>query len=105
MINPRIRHLMQPPLSVVDRNFGATNEVRMMMTSTALPLQSVSGDTRPGGLEVLVWRLAVGMLRWSESSSHRRFAALERSVLACRVERDASAAADYSRLVRHVRLG
>ncbi|HEY4224979.1 MAG TPA: hypothetical protein VGM70_04125 [Pseudolysinimonas sp.] len=105
MNNPRIRHLVQPPMSVVDRNFSTTNEVRMTMTSTALPLHSASGDTRPGGLELLVSRLAVGMLRWSESSSQRRFAALQRAAFPCRVEHDASAASDYSRLVRHVRLG
>ncbi len=105
MNNPRIRHLVQPPMSVVDRNFSTTNEVRMMMTSTALPIRSASGDTRPGAIELLVSRVAVSMLRWSESSSQRRFAALERSVLACRIDHDASAAADYSRLVRHVRLG
>jgi hypothetical protein len=104
MNNPRIRHLMQPPVSVVDRNFSTTNEVRIMMTSTALPLGSAYGDTRQGALEVLVSRLAVGMLRWSERSAERRFAALERSVRACQMQHD-GAAADYSRMVRHVRLG
>ncbi len=77
----------------------------MMMTSTALPIRSASGGPRQGGLELLISRLAVSMLRWSEQSSQRRLASLERSVLACRVEHDASAAAEYSRLVRHVRLG
>ena len=105
MNKPRIRHLVQPPMSVVDRNFGNTNEVRMMMTSTALPIHSAYGDTRQGGLEVLISRLAMSMLRWSQKSSQRRLAALELSVFACRIERDASPSADYSRLVRHVRLG
>lgn len=76
-----------------------------MMTSTALPLQSARGGYRQGALEVLVSRLAVSMLRWSQRSSERRLLALERSVETCAVQPDAGAAADYSRLVRHVRLG
>ena len=105
MNNPRIRHLVQPPMSVVDRNFGTTNEVRIMMTSTALPIDSAYGEARQGGLELLISRLAVSMLRWSERSSVRRLTSLERAVQAHSVTVAPSAASDYARLVRHVRLG
>jgi hypothetical protein len=105
MNKPRIRHLVQPPMSVVDRNFGSTNEVRTMMTSTALPMTSARGVSRQGGLELLISRLAVSMLRWSKRSSERRFTSLQRSVLVREGARSTSAAAEYSQLVRHVRLG
>ena len=105
MNNPRIRHLMQPQMSVVDRNFSTTNEVRMMMTSTALPMTSALGVSRQAGLELLISRLAVSVLRWSERSSERQFTALQRSVLVREGAPSTSAAAEYSQLVRHVRLG
>jgi hypothetical protein len=104
MNNPRIRHLMQPPVSVVDRNFSTTDEVRIMMTSTALPIRSAYGVTERGGLDLLVSRLAISMLRWSVQSAERRFAGLERSALMRGAAHDSSAT-DYSRMVRHVRLG
>lgn len=104
MNNPRIRHLVQPPVSVVDRNFGNTNEVRIMMTSTALPIPPAHAGTGPGAIESLVSRLAVSMLRWSVKSAERRLAALERSVLVRAAEQDSSAT-DYARMMRHVRLG
>jgi hypothetical protein len=101
----RIRYFVQPPMSVVDRNFSSTNEVRMIMTSTAVPFPTTAAGYRPSAVELLVERLAVGMLRWSEASSHRRLASLERSVLTCRSSRIPSAATDAAQMVRHLRLG
>jgi hypothetical protein len=68
MNSPRIRHFVQPPMSVVDRNLAVTNEVRTIMTTTALPLHT----TRQRGLELLISRLAVSMLRWSQQRTERR---------------------------------
>lgn len=70
MNSPRIRHFVQPPMSVVDRNFAITNEVRTIMTTTALPLHT----TRQRGLELLISRLAVAMLRWSQRRTEQRVA-------------------------------
>jgi hypothetical protein len=99
----RIRYFVQPPMSVVDRNFTSTNEVRMTMTSTAVPLQSSSIGYRQGAVELVVARLAVSMLRWSAASSARRAASLERACIPRREPQ--SAASDMSQMVRHMRLG
>ena len=88
-------------MSVVDRNFGVTDEVRMMMTGTAFALEI----RQQSGFELLVSRLAVSMLRWSAQRSQRRLTALERSVPRRDAGHHASSAADASVLVRHLRLG
>ncbi len=91
-------------MSVADRNFSTKNEVRAMMTSTAFPIQSSRGSAGQRGLELLISHLAVSMLRWSERSAERRLTAHERLVLMRETHHD-SAATDFARMVKHVRLG
>ena len=96
MNSPRIRHLVQPSMSVVDRNLSITNEVRTIMTTTALPLQT----TRQRGLELLVSRVAVGMLRWSQQRTARQRVTHEEMMMLRRIERDTASATDLARLNR-----
>jgi hypothetical protein len=96
MKSPRIRHLVQPSMSVADRNLSITNEVRTIMTTTALPLQT----TQQRGLELLVSRVAVGMLRWSQQRTARQRVTHEEMMLLRRIERDATTAIDLARLGR-----
>jgi hypothetical protein len=92
--SPRIRHFVQPPMSVVDRNLAVTNEVRTIMTTTALPLHS----TRQRGLELLVSRLAVTMLRWSQQRTQRLQVTHEHMMLLRELEVSRAAASDLARL-------
>ena len=96
MNSPRIRHLVQPSMSVADRNLSITNEVRTIMTTTALPLPA----TRQRGLELLVSRVAVGMLRWSQQRTARRRVTHEQMMMLRRIERDTATATDLARLTR-----
>lgn len=96
MNSPRIRHLVQPSMSVADRNLSITNEVRTIMTTTALPLQT----TRQRGLELLVSRVAVGMLRWSQQRTSRQNVSHEEMMMLRRIERDTATATDLARLSR-----
>ena len=99
MTSPRIRHFMQPTMSVADRNLSITNEVRSIMTTTALPTQSA----RQGGLELFVSRLAVSMLRWSQQRTDRRTANTrpthDEMTLLRQLARDSAAATDLARLL------
>jgi len=96
MNSPRIRHFVQPTLSVVDRNVSVTNEVRTIMTATALPLHT----TRQRGLERLVSRLAVSMLRWSQHRTQRLQLTHEQMMLLRELETSRAAATDLARLSR-----
>ncbi len=96
MNSPRIRHLVQPTMSVVDRNLSITNEVRTIMTTTALPVHT----TRQSGLELLVSRLAVSMLRWSQRRTQRLQVSHERMMLLRAVETSRASATDFARLGR-----
>ena len=96
MNSPRIRHLVQPSMSVADRNLSITNEVRTIMTTTALPLQT----TRQRGLELLVSRVAVGMLRWSQQRTARQRVTHEEMMMLRRIECDTATATDLARLSR-----
>jgi hypothetical protein len=94
MNSPRIRHLVQPSMSVVDRNLSITNEVRSIMTTSALPTHSAA----QGGLELLVSRLAVGMLRWSQQRTARRQPTHEEMTLLRQIQKDSASAIDLARL-------
>jgi hypothetical protein len=94
MNSPRIRHLVQPSMSVADRNLSITNEVRTIMTTTALPVHT----TRQRGLELLVSRVAVGMLRWSQQRTARQRVTHEEMMMLRRIEQDSASATDLARL-------
>lgn len=94
MKSPRIRHLVQPSMSVVDRNLSITNEVRTIMTTTALPLHT----TQQRGIELLISRLAVGMLRWSQQRTARRQPTHEEMALLRRTQAESASAIDLARL-------
>lgn len=100
MNSPRIRHLVQSSMSGVERNLSVTNEVRSIMTTTALPTQSAP----QGGFELLVSRLAVGMLRWSQQRTARRAARRQPThdemTLLRQIQRDSANAVDLARLNR-----
>ena len=96
MKSPRIRHLVQPSMSVVDRNLSITNEVRTIMTTTALPLQT----TQQRGFELLISRLAVSMLRWSQKRTARRQPTHEDMAMVRQVQRESANALDLARLYR-----
>jgi hypothetical protein len=83
-------------MSVVDRNLSITNEVRTIMTTTALPMHT----TRQSGLELLVSRLAVSMLRWSQHRTQRQHVTHEQMMLLRELERARASAVDLSRLGR-----
>ena len=101
MNSPRIRHLVQPSMSVADRNLSITNEVRTIMTTTALPLQTTRrGASQQHGLELLVSRVAVGMLRWSQQRTARQRVTHEEMMMLRRIERDTASATDLARLNR-----
>jgi len=98
MNSPRIRHLVQPSMSVAERNLTVTNEVRTIMTTAALPPAAAP----QGGLELLVSRLAVAMLRWSQQRAVQRSARREPThdemALRRRLQRESAKAVDLSRL-------
>jgi hypothetical protein len=94
MISPRIRHFMQPSMSVADRNLSITNEVRTIMTTTALPLQT----TQQRGLELLVSRAAVSMLRWSQQRTARQRVTHDEMLLLRQIQKDSATAIDLARL-------
>ena len=96
MRSPRIRHLVQPSMSVADRNLSVTNEVRTIMTTTALPLQT----THQRGLELLVSRAAVGMLRWAHQRTARRHLTHDEMMLLRQTQKDSATATDLARLDR-----
>ena len=99
MNSPRIRHLVQPPMSVVDRNLSITNEVRTIMTTTALPLHTTRRSTsQQRGLELLVSRVAVGMLRWSQQRTARQRVTHEEMMLLRQIQKDSASAIDLARL-------
>lgn len=100
MNSPRIRHLVQPTMSVADRNVRVTNEVRTIMTTTALPLHTPRRFARQSGVELLVSRIAVGMLRWSQHRTERLQVTHEQMLLRRQVERETASAADFGRLSR-----
>ena len=94
MNSPRIRHLVHPPMSVADRNLSITNEVRSIMTTTALPTQSA----RQGGLELFVSRLAVSMLRWSQQRTARQRVTHDEMMLLRQIQKESASATDLARL-------
>jgi hypothetical protein len=100
MNSPRIRHLVQPSMSVVDRNLTITNEVRTIMTTAAIPTQTAHRGASQQGFELLISRLAVGMLRWSQQRAARRRPTHEEMTLLRRIERDTATATDLARLGR-----
>jgi len=96
MKSPRIRHFVQPPMSVVYRNLSITNEVRSIMTTSALPLNT----TQQHGVELLISRLAVGMLRWSQQRTARLSPTHDEMSLLRQIQADTSSALDLARLNR-----
>ncbi len=99
MNSPRIRHLVQPSMSVVDRNLSITNEVRTIMTTTALPSRTTRRSTsQQRGLELLVSRVAVGMLRWSQQRTARQRVTHEEMMLLRQIQRESATATDLARL-------
>lgn len=94
MNSPRIRHFVQPSMSVADRNLSITNEVRTIMTTTALATQT----GQQGGLELLVSRLAVSMLRWSQVRTARRRVTHDEMMLLRQIQKDSATATDLARL-------
>ena len=101
MNSPRIRHLVQPTMSVVDRNLSSTNEVRTIMTTTASPLHTTHRSTsEPRRFEFYVARLAVSMLRWSQKRTARQRVTHEDMMLLRQVEKDSANAIDFARLGR-----
>lgn len=101
MNSPRIRHLVQPSMSVADRNLSITNEVRTIMTTTALPTQTTHRNVfQQQGLELLVSRLAVNMLRWSQLRTARWRVTHEEMVLLRQIQKDSASAIDLARLTR-----
>lgn len=98
MNSPRIRQLVQPEMSVADRNLSITNEVRTIMTTAALPTAAAP----QGGLELLVSRLAVAMLRWSQQRAVQRSARLQPShdemALLRQIQKESAKAVDLARL-------
>jgi len=94
MNNPRLRYLVQPSMSVVDRNLKLTEEVRKTMTTSTFPARA----TRQRGLELLVSRVAVGMLHWSQQRTARQLMTHEEMMLLLRVERERATAVDLARL-------
>jgi len=96
MRSPRIRHLVQPTMSVADRNLSITNEVRTIMTTTALPLQTA----QQRGLELLVSRAAVSMLRWSQQRTERQLVTHDEMMLLRQTQKDSATATDLARLNR-----
>ncbi len=75
----------------------------MAMTSTALPISTDRIGTQFGGFEILVSRLAVSMLHWSERRYERQRALLEQRVLLQHIERG-SARHDVTSATAHIRL-
>ena len=101
MNSPRIRHLVHPSMSVDDRNLTITNEVRTIMTSTALPTQTAHRSAfHQQGLELLVSRVAVGMLRWSQHRTNRRRVTHEQMMLLLQVRKESANAVNMSHLGR-----
>jgi hypothetical protein len=96
MNSPRIRYLVQPSMSEADRNLSITKEVRTIMTTAALPTQAAP----QGGLELLVSRLAVSMLRWSQTRTARRRPTHDEMLLLRRIQKDSANATDLARLNR-----
>ena len=96
MKSPRIRHLVDPSMSVADRNLAITNEVRTIMTGTALSLRR----PRQRGLERLVSRLALGMLHWSSRRTRASRVSHARMVLLRENEHTISRTSDSTRLYR-----
>lgn len=98
MNSPRIRHLVQPSVSVAERNLTITNEVRTIMTTAALPTAAAP----QGGLELLVSRLAVAMLRWSQQRADQRSAhrqpTHDEMALRRRLQKESARAVDLARL-------
>lgn len=94
MNSPRIRYLMQPPMSVADRNLIMTKEVRKTITTSTFPARA----TRQRGFELLVSRVAVGMLHWSQQRTARQAMTHEEMMLLRSVEHERSTAIDLSRL-------
>lgn len=98
MNSPRIRHLVHPSMSVAERNLTITNEVRTIMTTAALPTAAAP----QGGLELLVSRLAVAMLRWSQQRtdqrSTRRQPTHDEMALLRRLQTESARAVDLARL-------
>ncbi|MFC5501944.1 hypothetical protein ACFPJ4_06780 [Lysinimonas soli] len=94
MRSPRIRHLVEPSMSVAGRNLTITNEVRTIMTTTALSACA----PRQRGLERLVSRLAVSMLHWSSRRTRALQLSHARMVLLRDNERAIARSADSARL-------
>jgi len=100
MNSPRIRQLVQPEMSVADRNLSITNEVRTIMTTTALPASTARRTAQQQGVELLVSRVAMRMLRWSQHRAARRRMTHEEMMLLRQVQKDSANAVDLSRLNR-----
>jgi len=94
MNSPRIRYLMQPTMSVAGRSLMMTEEVKKTMTTSTFPARA----TRQRGLELLVSRVAVGMLRWSQQRTARQAMTHEEMKLLRRVEHDRATAIYLARL-------
>ena len=100
MNSPRIRQLVQPEMSVADRNLSITNEVRTIMTTTVFPTSTARRSAQQQGFELLVSRVAVGMLRWSQHRTARRRVTHDEMMLLRQVQKDSANAIDLSRLSR-----
>jgi hypothetical protein len=100
MNSARIRLLVQPEMSAGDRNLSITNEVRTIMTTTAFPARTGPRSAHQQGLELLVSRVAVGMLRWSQHRSARRRVTHEEMMLLRQVQKASADAIDLARLSR-----
>jgi hypothetical protein len=81
-------------MSVVDRNLSITNGVRTIMTTSALP----SPTTQQRGIELLVSRLAIGLLRWSQNRTAQRRPTHEEMMLLRRNRAESANALDLARL-------
>ncbi|HEY4152888.1 MAG TPA: hypothetical protein VGM38_06165 [Pseudolysinimonas sp.] len=64
------------------------------MTTTALPLQT----TQQRGLELLVSRAAVSMLRWAQQRTARQRVSHDEMMLLRQIQKDSATATDLARL-------
>lgn len=73
-ITAPIRVLKTPEMSVVPRKFMVREEVKTMTTATALDRSidsPAASRTTPHGIDRVVERLAVALLRWSRTHAER----------------------------------
>jgi hypothetical protein len=96
MNSPRIRHLVQPSMSVADRNLSVTGEVRIIMTTTALPLDTMQLH----GIERLISLFAVWLMRRSQRRVARQHLSHDEMAILRRAQADSVKARDLSQLSR-----